>query len=418
MSLVQQEQVTDQGRQDSLDWTGVRTVVGAALGMSVGFAAVFLATFGVFADPVREEFGWGAQTGGLSFAAASLGVTLACPVAGRCLDRFGVRRVTVCCGVGLAGLLALMSVQSGSALLWVSTSLLLGLVGAATTVLGYLAVLPQWFDRRLGLAIGCAMLGLGAGNIAAPLVAQSLVEEVGWREAYRALAACTLVGTLVATLLIRERRVAREAVAPVPDGQVVGPVAGARRRLGTIFLSALLVSTGTLFLGPHLSGLLRERGLEADLVGQALALTGVGVLVGRLLTGILLDRLHAPFVATSFFVAGALGCVLMAGATQASTALLAAALLGLAIGAEGDLLSYLVRVYLGLTDFGRNYGIAFAGYGLGAVVGPVGAGVYIEQKDSYGALLVIAPVLLLVAAGLLISLGRYARPQDSAAVLT
>jgi MFS family permease len=69
-----------------------------------------------------------------------------------------------------------------------------------------------------------------------------------------------------------------------------------------------------------------------------------------------------------------------------------------------------VRVYLGLHDFGKNYGIAFAGYGLGAVVGPVAAGRYVDATGDYSLLLVMAAGSLVVACALLLTLGRYTRP--------
>jgi MFS transporter, OFA family, oxalate/formate antiporter len=150
-------------------------------------------------------------------------------------------------------------------------------------------------------------------------------------------------------------------------------------------------------------------------VAQALALTGVGIFVGRLLTGLLLDRMHAPYVGSLFFVAGAAGLGILQGAQSSSAVLAASTLVGLALGAEGDLLSYLVRVYLGLHDFGKNYGIAFAGYGLGAVVGPVAAGRYLDATGDYSLLLVMAAGALVVACALLLTLGRYTRPSSPTA---
>jgi MFS transporter, OFA family, oxalate/formate antiporter len=390
----------------------VRTVIGAALGMSVGFATLFVATTGVFVDPVTAEFGWGQQEGALSLAAGSLGLALACPVVGRLMDRFGVRRVAFTCSVLFAALLASLSLQTGDTTLWVVTSLLVGVTGAATTVLGYLAVLPRWFSERLGLAIGLAMVGLGLGAAVAPLLAQSFIDRFGWRGAYVALAAVALVGSFGAAALIRERSPDQRSngAGPGVHGVSTGPVHGARRKLLTIFAVAFLVSSATIFLGPQLSGLLRERTLDGGLVAQALALTGVGIFVGRLLTGLLLDRMHAPYVGSLFFVAGAAGLGILQGAQSSSAVLVASILVGLALGAEGDLLSYLVRVYLGLHDFGKNYGIAFAGYGLGAVVGPVAAGRYVDATGDYSSLLFMAAGSLVVACALLLTLGRYTRP--------
>ena len=66
---------------------------------------------------------------------------------------------------------------------------LVGMVSAGTTVVGYMSVLPKWFDSRLGLALGLAGIGAGAGVGLAPFIATNLVGQFGWRGAYAGLAA-------------------------------------------------------------------------------------------------------------------------------------------------------------------------------------------------------------------------------------
>jgi hypothetical protein len=113
---------------------------------------------------------------------------------------------------------------------------------------------------------------------------------------------------------------------------------------------------------------------------------------------------HAPIVACLFLTAGAAGFVLLAQLDSYPSALFASALVGLAIG-EGDLLSYLVRSYIGLKRFGLFYGIAFSGYAFGAVSGPVAVGRYFDLRHNYGLPLQVAPLLPLAAGVLLLSLG-------------
>ncbi|ALX43145.1 hypothetical protein AQ610_12540 [Burkholderia humptydooensis] len=55
--------------------------------------------------------------------------------------------------------------------------------------------------------------------------------------------------------------------------------------------------------------------------------------------------------------------------------------------------------------FGLYYGIAFAGYGFGAVVGPLVAGSFLDLYRDYALPLQIAPIVLVIASVLLISLG-------------
>ncbi|WP_321796002.1 MFS transporter [Caballeronia sp. J97] len=394
--------------------TYVRNVVGAALGMAVGFAAIFIATNGVFIPSIVRDFHWGRAQASQSYSASMLGLALVSPLVGVLMDRFGVKRVVFVSALAFAIAMACMAFQTGNTVSWIALSLLIGMAGAATSVLGYLTILPQWFDRRLGLAIGLAMVGLGSGTVVMPALSAYLITQVGWRHAYQVLAAISLAGALVAFLLLREKpgiqRKLRRHTGSGTSLAGVGPVRRRALKVFLIFAGALCASTAVLSLVPHLPALLMDRGFSASEAARCASLVGLGILIGRLTSGLLVDRIHAPLVACMYFASGAIGFVLLRQIESYEGALLASVLVGLAIGAEGDLLSYLTRAYLGMEKFGLFYGIVFSGYSLGAVFGPMATGHYFDATRSYVLPMQIAPILLLAACLFLLSLGRYSKP--------
>ncbi|MFL9947218.1 MFS transporter [Paraburkholderia agricolaris] len=401
---------TESGRDGGLA-TSIINVCGAALGMAVGFAAIFISTNGVFIPAVLRDFHWGRAQAAQSYAASMLGLALVSPLIGILMDRFGVRKVVLISALVFAVAMACMGLQDGNKVWWIGLSLIIGMSGAATSVLGYLAILPQWFDRRLGLAIGFAMVGLGVGTIVLPALSAKLIAMWGWRTAYQVLAAISLAGALLAFLMLRENRKVHRPMGAVTHGTPTGPVVRHRGlKVFIIFLGAFLASSAVLSLGPHLPALLMDRGISAQDAAKSASLIGLGILVGRLSSGFLVDRVHAPFVACCYFLCGAAGFILLGQIDSYEGALFASVLVGLAIGAEGDLLSYLVRAYIGLERFGLFYGIVFSGYSLGAVVGPVVTGHYFDTHKNYSLPLQAGPVLLVVASLLFVSLGRYMRP--------
>ncbi|QRQ84296.1 MFS transporter [Cupriavidus oxalaticus] len=401
-------------------WTYAAVILGAALGMLAGYAPLFNATAGVFVQPLAAEFGWGRSEASLSYAASMFGLAIVSPLVGTMMDRFGIRRVISVSALVFGLATACMALQNGSKALWVSLSVVVGVFGAATSVLGYLAVLPQWFDRRLGLALGIAMCGLGAGTVLMPATAQYLVTGYGWRTAYVALGIGSIVLSLLACALLRERGGAgaarTRAQATAADGV---PLRQAMRsyRLWAIWAVFVLGSSATLSLGPHLPAMFADKGFSPADAARSASMVGVGLLIGRLLTGVLIDRIHAPFVACVFFFGGAVGIYLLGVTNDYQMLLVATTLIGLTIGAEGDLISFLVRSYFGLRSFGALFGIAFSGYGFGAVIGPVGLGLWFDRHGSYGVPLLVLPCMLLLAGALTLSLGRYRRHGASAASL-
>lgn len=394
--------------------TYVRNVVGAALGMAVGFAAIFIATNGIFIPSIVRDFHWGRAQAAQSYSASMLGLALVSPLVGGLMDRFGVKRVVLASAIVFAIAMSCMAYQTGSTFSWIALSLVIGMAGAATSVLGYLAILPQWFERRLGLAIGISMVGLGFGTIVMPALSAWLITHIGWRHAYQALAAVSLTGAVLAFLLLHEkqgiqRKVRMQAHAGASMAGA-GPVRHRKLKVFLIWAGALCASTAVLSLVPHLPALLIDRGIGASDAARCASLVGLGILIGRLTSGLLVDRIHAPLVACLYFASGAIGFILLRQIESYEGALLASILVGLAIGAEGDLLSYLTRAYLGMEKFGLFYGIVFSGYSLGAVFGPMATGHYFDVTKSYGLPMQIAPVLLFISCLFLLSLGRYARP--------
>ena len=86
---------------------------------------------------------------------------------------------------------------------------------------------------------------------------------------------------------------------------------------------------------------------------------------------------------------------------------MAAILVGLGLGAEGDLMAYGVSRYFGLRAFGEIYGYTFAAFGLGAVVGPLLMGTSFDATGSYRLALWVFVATTLIAAGLMARLGPY-----------
>src|SRR5712692_5931037 len=102
----------------------------------------------------------------------------------------------------------------------------------------------------------------------------------------------------------------------------------------------------------HLVPLLTDRGVSPGIAALAISVAATGSFVGRLGCGYLLDRVFAPYVAVGFFGGAALGIGLLWSSVGSALAFVAAVLLGLLVGAELDLMAYMVSRYFGLRAFG------------------------------------------------------------------
>jgi MFS family permease len=413
--------MTTAGQKSGRVFYGWWVVVAAGIGLAMHFGPIIVATFGVFLKPLSQEFGWNRAQISLAFSLATLGVTLAVPFIGRLVDRFGARRV-ILPAVLLFGL-SVLSLSFLSAPLWhfYAIYLLMGVVGSGTTPVPYAKVLSRWFDRQRGLALGLAVAGSAIGATFMPAVAQALIAAVGWRHAYVLLSLMAMGVTIaVVGLLLKETP---QLMGLAPDGEVVGHAGVAKPRDhegGLSFQEARRTRTFWLMVGAfflmsvsfhgyivHLVPLLTDRGLSAQSAALTASLAGGSALIGRVGIGYLLDRFFAPSVAVWFFGGFALGIFLLWGGALGGLVFVAVVLVGLGVGAELDVMPYLVSRYFGLRAFGEIYSYTFAIFTLGGVVGPPLMGAGFDATGSYSVVLGTFVVAALTATGLMTRLGPY-----------
>src|SRR6202042_3173765 len=171
--------------------------------------------FSLLFPPILGEFGWdrGVTAGAFSFGFVVSAVSS--PLIGRLMDRLGPRSVMEL-GVALmaAGLLlAPLTTQPWHLYLTIGV-----LVGSGSICLGYSGqslYLPNWFNRRRGLAMGLAFAGVGLGSITLLPWMQHMIEQTGWRTACTAMGIVVLVVLVPINLLLRKRP---EDIGLRPDG--------------------------------------------------------------------------------------------------------------------------------------------------------------------------------------------------------
>jgi predicted MFS family arabinose efflux permease len=396
-------------RQDesALAYPGWRVAIASGVGVFVSFASLLVYTFGIFLKPVTEEFGWSREAASLAFGIAAMMVAACSPVLGYLLDRVGARRVILPCvtvfGCAFASL-ALLTPR-----LWHLYAIfaILGAVGNGTAHLAYTRAVSTWFDRRRGMALALVMTGGAVGAIVLPPAAQALIGNLGWRGAFATLGAMVLaIGLPVVAPLIRERpgydRERREDVGGTSVAQAMRS-----RAFWMLVVVLFLVSIGQNGAITHLSALLTDRGVSSGDAAIAVSLMGAASLLGRLVTGWLLDRFFAPRLAFCLLSLAALGIFILSGAHSLAAGSIAAILIGVGMGGEADITPYLLSRYFELRSFSMLYGFSWTAYAIAGAIGPVLMGRAFDTSASYQALAVKLSVLTLFSAGLMLGMPAY-----------
>jgi MFS family permease len=386
---------------------GWRALTAATVGIGTGVAVLPFYTNGLFIPELEAEFGWSrSQLSSLQLVGSTI-IVLTAPLVGAVIDRYGVRIPSTLSLLALGAAYFLLAAGGASFAGYLLVFALMFLLAAASTPVSFTRAVNERFDRARGLALGVA---LGGAGLVAFLVPQLLGARIAedWRSGYQILGTAVLTGAVLVLVLMprtaptrstERTRTAVPGIAPVLRTALFA-------RLAAAFLT-LALAVGGLTL--HLVPMLRDAGVAPASAAGTAGLVGIAVIVGRVSVGLLVDRFFAPRVAAAVLTVAAAGylALLLGGPGLAAAAALG---VGLALGAEVDLIGYLTARYYGMARYGRLFGVFYAVFTLGVGASPLLMAWLRSATGGYGSALLIAVGLLAVAGALLATAPRFPAP--------
>jgi MFS family permease len=396
----------------------------SGFGIACSFAVLIPSTLGFLVAPLHREFGWTIQ----QIMAATVFVTSAgvvvSPFVGAVIDRYGARKVIVISFVLEALIIGSMSRMSDSLPFFYVRFIAFAVLCSGCTAIGFTTLVSKWFDRKRGLALGVALAGTGLGGVLWSFAVSILFAAIGWRPSLMWFA--VFLGVVVAPLMYFVLRDHPSDMGLLPDGvrasslvqkrePLIGLTLREAARTGQFWLLlavSFLVAFGVQSIMFNLVPIIKQSGDPHHLAGAIQASLWASLVVGRVMTGWLLDKIFAARVAMAFLLFPAAGAALFAGGTNGPMAFVAAMLIGLAAGAEVDTFAYMASRYFGLKYFSRIYGTCFSLFALGAGTGPVITAHIAQRSGSYAPALWMLVGVLILAAITLMFFRRYPALSD------
>jgi MFS family permease len=344
-------------------------VLTAFLCHAVNVGLVFYA-WGVFLTPLSKAFG-GRGPVALGYSAMQVGSAVYGLLVGVLVDRHGARPVQIVGAMMLAtGFFAMSTVHSLPAL-YACFMIPLAIGACSVGNIPANTAVARWFVRRRGTALGLSTAGISFGGIVFAPLTQWLIDHVGWRGAYQALAALVVIVVIPPVLAFQVRDPAD--IGLEPDGDAPGDEAVAAERavlareLERSVTPRLAVRQRSFWLlaacfGLTMAGiagmllfqipLLIDRGMPATHASLLLGATAAMGMLGKLGFGAILDRFDQRRVASACFLAQAAGiAVIWLG--HGPLALLTYVLLyGYAMGGNATLQASLIGEVFGRLHYG------------------------------------------------------------------
>ena len=397
---------------------GWRALTAATVGTMCGIFTLTNYSQGFFVSPIIDEFGWSSSQFFLSYTVLMCVGLATGPIVGTIVSRLGIRIVGMIGLIGHAIGYIAISFNNGSLVLWYLSFALLAVLGAGSLPIVWTSVLNGWFNKHRGVAIGITMAGTGLGAFFLPPIVEFFISNYGWRIAYRCVGVGALLISLPVVFTLFWENSGNSASRDAQSDAETSSWGLTRRQamstyrfwvLGAVLFVTVLVIAGVL---SNFERIMSEQGFERSSIATMAAVMGLTVVIGRLLVGALVDRFWAPGVASCFFLLPVFGLLILIN-TQLTftTGVFISILIGLAAGAELDLLAYLTSKYFGPAHYASIFGAVLAFFSVGAGMAPPLFGALAQAYEGYSTVLTGAVVFLALSIGLFLSLGRYPKQE-------
>jgi MFS family permease len=397
-------------------------IVAACFLINIYIGAVVYYSFTAFFDPLVREFGWSYTEISFALSLRGMEMTVLAPAVGFLVDRYGPRRLLFA-GIFMVGVGFLAMSLTETLWMLYASIVLIGLGGGGCTGVVMMDAVSNWFQKKVGRALGVMSAGVGACGVLIPVVVW-LIDAYGWRSAVIAVGVGAWIACLPLALLVRDRP---EQYGLHPDGDAApaAPEAGTHREKGEAapalsfveairhraFL-AIALSEGIRMMAMgavmnHIMPYLNFLHVPRSTAGLSAGGLSVFSILGRFGFGWLADLFDKRLVAAAACGLMTLGIFLLCYVDQAWAMILFLLLYPVGFGGTITVRGALTQAYFGREAFGRLIGLVLGLSAIGGIIGPTLAGYLFDTTGSYTATWILLGISTSFTVALMLGLGPH-----------
>ncbi|MCK4665175.1 OFA family MFS transporter, partial [Candidatus Dependentiae bacterium] len=378
------------------------------LGIIINLCLGSVYSWSIFRKPLEEMFEIGSTQSGLPFMVFLIFFAGLMPFAGRFIDKYGPRLVTLVGGV-LFGLGWILSSFAGNILILTITYGVIAGSGVGIAYGGPIAVATKWFPKKRGLAVGLTIIGFGLSPLITAPLAKYFINSFDPLKAFGLLGIIFLI--LLVTLSIPLKFPSVQSTSDKSDKKYCFSNPNETKDFNALEMVKTLsfygiwicyiIGTLTGLMAIGISSPVGEEIIKLDSQKAALFVSLFAVFngLGRPVFGWLTDKINSRFAAITSFIIIILASVGMLNAKEASSILFVLCFSGFwfSFGGWLAIAPATTSRFFGVKYYSMNYGIVYSAYGAGALVGNLMAG---RIRDIFGSyLFTFYPTLILAIMG-------------------
>lgn len=339
---------------------------------------------GFFMPIWQAEFGWSRTEIATSISIFTIVTACMSPVIGRWSDRYGPAMITSISIALIVPAWMCLTLIGGSIFTLYGCYFLLGVVTSGSTSVPFARAIIVHFDKARGLALGVSQCATAVVIVLTPIFVHNLLGVFSWQQTVYCLMILPPIVVPFVYYALKSpghlKQGAKKDLSNEPG--YTFREALRTRRLWLFAFSFCLFFFGTAGIIGQIVPILTAMGLSEQNAVTLQVVMGVSVGVGRLGSGRLLDKVFASHLYLFVGLVGAAGFAILATGLM-PLAWLAVIFIGIAIGAELDISSYMVSRYFGSRHFGAIFGFVYGAYAAGGIISHPFYGAIYDSFGSY-----------------------------------
>jgi MFS family permease len=405
---VTQAHLNSKVKKNSRFFYGYSIVIASCLILLFTYGSQY--AFGVFIKPLLAEFSWTRATISGAYSLYFVLQGISSISAGRLSDRFGPRIIVTICSLFLGIGYLLMSSVHEIWQIYIYYGILVSMGGCLYVPI--MSTTARWFTKKRGLMTGIVSSGTGLGIAIVPLLANNLVINYSWRNAYVFLGLMAMMGTGIAAQFLKGNP---QSIGLEADGEISNRVKTQpsmeghtlKQALGT---KQLWLIFGVIFLGQfciqvvlvHILPYALDKGVPLNRAAFILTVIGSFSILCKIVMGNGLDRFGGKRMMLLCMLSFIIGFISLPFLTGLWMIYLFCVVFALGYGGYAAVHSPMVAEYFGVKSLGAILGIVVLSLTTGGALGPIFAGWIFDTTNDYKAAFYLCAILSIIALILLL----------------
>ena len=347
-------------------------------------------SYGVFFNPLIDEFGWSRAAISGASSAAFFFMGLFGILIGRLNDKFGPRILmsiaALFFGIGFCG----VSQVSDLWQLYLMFGLFFGIGLSAVDIIA-LSTIARWFAKNRGKMTGLVKVGTGAGQFTFPILASFLIANFGWKIAFISMGS---FGCIVLFIIAQFLRRDPESFNSSFDGNLQNKLKLQNQGLSfskslktyelwLICLTNLLLVFCLMSVLIHIVPYSRDIGISPYMAAGVLSTIGAVSMLGRFYSGLAIDRIGSKLTMCICFGFLIVSLLWLIKADVLWKLYLFAGVYGIAHGGFFTAISPIMVELFGIRAHGSLFGMVVFFGTTGGAIGPILTGYLFDMTQSY-----------------------------------